>query len=556
MFNFILKVKNKIPHIAVFFFLVIGVIGCSSSNPGTSEQKIYSGTPAYGDTIIEAGIGDARTLVPILASDSASAQICSLVFNGLVKYDKDLNLVGDLAESWEVKEQGLVILFHLRKGVKWHDGVEFTAGDVEFTYKCLINPDVRTPYSGDFEKVKNLEVVDDYTVKITYKEPFSPGLSSWGMNIMPEHILENEDLNTASFARHPIGTGPYKFKEWKTQELIVLTANEDYFEGRPYIDRYIFKVIPDPATMFLELENKGIDSMGLSALQYVRQTETPFFKKEYQKFRYQGFSFTYMGYNLKNKKFADKRVRWAINYAVDRKELIDGILLGMGSECTGPFAPRSWAYNKAIKPTEYNPEKALELLKQAGWTKDGQGNLTKDGEVFEFTIVTSQGNIERKHAAEIIQKRLKQIGMKVKIKIVEWSAFINEFVNKRNFDAILLGWSLSLDPDIYDIWHSSKTKEGEFNFICYKNEEVDRLLEEGRREFDREKRKKIYNRIHELIYNDQPYLFLYNPDSLPIVSSRFKGIKAAPAGISYNFIKWYVPKNLQRYKQQVLGIRW
>ena len=539
--------KNKIPRFAVFFLLCLALSACTKAVEEKRPQSPDLDIAAYGGTIIEAGIGDARTLVPILASDSASGQICSMVFNGLVKYDKDLMLTGDLAEKWQVNKEGLEIIFYLRKNVRWHDGAVFDAQDVEFTYKSLINPKVRTPYSGDFEKVKSLEIIDPYTVKVTYKEAFSPGLASWGMNIMPKHILENEDLNNTQFGRSPIGTGPYKFKEWKTQEFITLVANDHYFEGRPYIDRYIFKVIPDPATMFLELQSRGIDSMGLTSLQYARQTDSAFFKREYQKFRYQGFSYTYMGYNLKNEKFSDVRVRQAINHAVNRKELIDGILLGLGTECTGPFASRSWAYNKNIKPAEYLPVRSLELLREAGWELNTEGFLQKNGEIFEFTIVTNQGNEARKHAAEIIQRRLLKIGIKVKIKVVEWSAFINEFVNKRNFEAILMGWSLSLDPDIYDIWHSSKTKPGEFNFVSYSNEEVDSLLEEGRREFDQQKRQNIYHRIHELIDQDQPYLFLYNPDSLPILSSRIKGVKIAPAGISYNFIKWYVPKSQQRY---------
>lgn len=483
--------KNKIPHFAVFFLFCLSLSACSNNNNLDKPEGKDSGIAAYGDTIIEAGIGDARTLVPILASDSASGQICSMVFNGLVKYDKDLILTGDLAESWEVKENGLVIIFHLRKNVRWHDGAPFSAEDVEFTYKALINPQVRTPYSGDFQKVERMEIIDPYKIKVTYKEAFSPALSSWGMNIMPKHILENEDLNNSAFGRKPIGTGSYKFKEWKTQEFISLEANDDYFEGRPYIDKYIFKIIPDSATMFLELQSRGIDSMGLTSLQYARQTDNSFFRRVYQKFRYQGFSYTYMGYNLNDEKFSDVRVRRAINHAVNRKELIDGILLGLGTECTGPFAARSWAYNTSVSSAQYDPEKSLELMKQAGWVPNKDGILQKNGKIFEFTIITNQGNEERKHAAEIIQRRLQKIGMKVKIKVVEWSAFINEFVNKRNFEAILMGWSLSLDPDIYDIWHSSKTKQGEFNFVGYSNKEVDILLSKGRKEFDQEKEKRF-----------------------------------------------------------------
>ena len=551
--------KKSRQDLAGMFFLIfiVALGGCQNrvtpaekrgDSPSLTARRAGGLTPAYGDAIVVGSIGDARTLVPILASDSASAEICSLVFNSLVKYNKDIELVGDLAESWEVKEGGLVIIFHLRRGVSWHDGEPFTAWDVKFTYEKLIDPRVKTPYSGDFQKVKSLEVIDDYTIKMTYKEPFSPGLSSWGMWVMPHHLLKDENLNNTAFARYPIGTGPYKFKLWKTAERIELVANPDYFEGRPYINRYIYRIIPDSATMFLELHGFGVDYIGLTPLQYRRQTDTLFFSENYQKFRYPSFGYTYMGYNLKDVRFKDIRVRKAIEYAIDKDEIIKGVLLGLGRVCTGPFPPESWAYNRYVKARAYNPKKAKELLKQAGWIdSDGDGWLEKQGEVFEFTLMTNQGNEQRKMVAEIIQRRLAQVGIKVKLKIVEWSSFISEFIDKRRFEAIILGWGLSRDPDLYDIWHSSKTREGEFNFIGYENLEVDRLLEEGRRIFDQEERRKIYHQIHKVLYGDVAYCFLYVPDALPIINERFEGIKVAPLGIGYNFIKWYVPEHKQRY---------
>ncbi len=517
--------------------------------PVRGNSDTPSPVPSYGDTIVVASIGDARTLVPILASDSASSNICSLVFNGLVRYDKDISIIGDLAENWDILEDGLAIVFHLRRDVRWHDGATFTAEDVEFTYKKLVDPNVKTPYSGDFERIKRLEILDDYTVKVTYKEPFSPALASWGMYIMPKHILKKEDLNNTEFSRYPLGTGPYRFKAWRTGEKIELISNEDYFEGRPYIDRYIYRIIPDEATIFLELQTQGVDMSGLTPLQFKRQTGTRFFKKNYRKFKYPSFGYTYMGYNLSDERFRDRRIREAINYAVDKNEIMDGVLLGLGRVCTGPFTPESWAYNKEVKAVPFDPQKARELLKAAGWQDtNSDGWLDKDGKPFEFTVITNQGNLERLRCAEIIQRRLKDIGIKMKIKVIEWSVFVSEFINKRKFEACIIGWSLSRDPDCYDIWHSSKTKEGEFNFIGYKNEEVDSLLIEGRRTFDQDKRREIYHRIHRIIYDEQPCLFLYVPDSLPIVHRRFRGIEVAPLGISYNFIKWYVPKEEQRYR--------
>ena len=168
-----------------------------------------------------------------MATDSASGDICSLVFNGLLKYDKDLHLIGSLAQSWEVKDGGLRIVFHLRKGVRWHDGEPFTSRDVRFTYQKLADPGVRTPFGADFSLIKKLETPDPYTVEVIYKEPFAPALESWTMGIIPEHIFKNGDINNNPANRHPIGTGPYKFVEWKTDEKIVLAANPDYFEGRP-----------------------------------------------------------------------------------------------------------------------------------------------------------------------------------------------------------------------------------------------------------------------------------------------------------------------------------
>jgi len=504
--------------------------------------------PQPGDTLAAGSLGDARSLIPILASDGASQDICGLVFNGLVKYAPDLTLVGDLAQSWDVLEDGLVIVFHLWPNVRWHDGAPFTAEDVRFTYERLIDSAIPTPYGGDFERVQSLEVVDAQTVKVRYKEPFAPALASWGMWMMPKHLLDGADWHTTPFARHPIGTGPYRFKRWKTGELIELVANPDYFEHRPWLDRYVYRIIPDQATMFLELSTQQVDLAGLTPLQYRRQTGTPFFQQHYRKFRYPSFGYTYLGYNLKDPRFADRRVRQALNYAINKQEIIDGVLLGLGRVSSGPFPPESWACNDAVAAAPYDPAKATALLAEAGWIdRDRDGWLDRDGRPFAFTLLTNQGNEPRRQAAEIIQRRLKEIGVRMEIRVYEWSAFLSQFIDTRNFEAVLLGWGLSRDPDLFDIFHSSKTKPGEFNFAGYANEEVDRLIVEGRRTFDQAARQAIYRRIHELIYEDQPYLFLYVPDALPVAHARVRNVVATPIGIGYNLIDWYVPQAEQRY---------
>lgn len=520
--------------------------------------------PAYGDTLVEGTIGEPSILIPMLAGDASSHDVAGLVINGLVKYDKDLTLIGDLAESWDISKDGLIITFYLKKGVKWTDGIEFTADDVMFGYKTIIDEKTPTAYSEDYKQVKKAEVLDKYTFRITYEKPFAPALGTWGnLTVLPKHLLEGKDITKSELGRHPIGMGPFIFSKWTSGQEVILEANPGYFDGKPYIDKYIYRIIPDPATMFLELKAGGIDWMGLTPIQYTRQTNTPYLEKNFKKYRYPVPAYTYMGLNMclrrepetgkcleKHPWFGDKRVRQALAYAIDKQEIVDGVLFGLGSPATGPFVPNTWSYNPNAKKYEYNPEKAKELLAEAGWKDaNGDGILDKDGRPFEFTILTNQGNTVRINTATIIQQRLKKIGIKVKVRTLEWSTFINEFIDKRRFEAVILGWSLGLDPDQYDIWHSSKTKEKEFNFTSYNNPEIDELLEKGRRTFDLEERKKAYFRIHEILADELPYIFLYVPDATPIVHARFKGVEPAPLiGMGYNIYKWYVPEGQQRHK--------
>lgn len=529
----------------IIIIIVTAIVSCNRAR----ETTLYDdpGTPAYGDTIITASIGEASNLIPILAGDSASHDIAGYTYNGLVKYDKNLNIVGVLAESWEVSKDNLSITFHLRKDVKWHDGTPFTAHDVNYTYKVITDPKTPTPYSGDFKPVKEAKAIDDYTFRVTYEKPFAPALQSWSIGILPRHLLEGQDITTSPLVRKPMGTGPYLFKEWITGDRVVLTANDHYFEGKPYVERRITRVIPDLATMFLELKRYAIDMMGLTPLQALKQTDYPGFRREFNKYKYLGFSYVYLGYNLKHELFKDKRVRKAITYAINKQEIIEGILLGQGVEATGPYKPDMWAYNGNVRRYEYSKEKALALLKDAGFEQSRNGALVRGGKPFEFTILVNQGNDVRIRTAELIQKRLRDVGIAVKIRTIEWATFVNEFIDKRNFEAVILGWSFGPEPDLFDMWHSSKQGPKEFNFISFENQEVDDLIMRARHTMDQELRKRCYFRIQEILAEEQPYTFLFIPYSLVAVHKRIKGIEPAPAGIAYNNLEWYVPKDQMRY---------
>lgn len=533
------------PLLLVAFLLVAA---CSRNSSPVSRPVDKREKPVYGDSIVEGTIGEASTLIPILATDASSHEVSSLIYNGLVKYDKNLKLVCDLAESFSVSPDGLKITFKLRRGVKWHDGAPFTSRDVLYTYRVVIDPGTPTAYSEDFKQVKGVSAPDYHTVIVTYARPFAPALASWGTSILPAHLLEGKDITKSPLARKPVGTGPYRFREWVPMQKIVLEANPDYFEGRPYIARYVYRIIPDLSTMYMELKAGSIDLMNLTPVQYMRQTISRQFAARFNKYRYSSSSYVYMGYNLRHPLFKEKLVRQAITAAINKDELIHGVLFGMGCKAYGPIPPGRWAFNPKIKDIPYDPRRAMQLLARAGWReRNGEGILVKGGRPFSFTILTNQGNQQRLLTAQIIQQRLRYVGVDVKIRVVEWAAFLKEFVDKGNFDVVLLGWTTSLDPDMFDVWHSSKTKPGELNFIGFKNDEVDRLLVEGRSTFDIKKRKRAYYRIQEILADEQPYTFLYVPDALPVVSARVRGVEPAPAGISHNLIRWYVPKSEQLY---------
>ena len=513
--------------------------GCSS------QQR----NPDAGETIVFAMLGDASYLNPVLAGDSASAEINDLVYNGLVKYDKDLVLVGDLALSWEVRDGGKTIIFKLRENVKWHDGRPFTADDAVFTYQCLVNPDIISPRSGRFKMIESVEAPDAHTLVVKYSMAYSPALESWGLGLIPRHIFDQGDFDKNPANRKPVGTGAYRFVKWVSGEQIVLEKNSEYFEETGNISRIIYRIIPDSSVQFLELRKQGIDSMGLTPHQYKYNTDDEGFSGNYNKFRYPAFQYAYMGYNLKNPLFEDRIVRRAISRAIDKKAIVDAVLLGYGGQIHSNYPPSSWAYNPDVEKFGYDPARAMALLDEAGWKdSDGDGWRDRNGRKFAFTLLTNQGNKTREEAATIIQSQLKDVGIEVSIRILEWATLINRHIDRRDFDAVVLGWSLAVDPDCYSLWHSSEARAGGFNFVSYKNPEVDALIEKGRMSFDREERKMIYGRIQELIAGDQPYCFLYAPDSLTVVASRFRGIEPTRAGISHNFLKWYVPEDLIKYK--------
>ncbi len=514
-------------------------------NSATSE--VISESQDYGGRFVTGSIGEASNLIPYLATDSASHEVAGMLYVSLLRYDKNLRVEPYAAEWYSVEEEGKLIRFRLRPGMLWEDGVELTADDVEFTWKIVTDPKTASPYAENFLAVKEFTKTGKYSFEVRYEKYFARSLSSWMNSILPKHILEGQDLRQTSFSRKPVGAGPYRLSSWVPGTSLTLTASPTYFDGEPYIQEVVYRIIPDISTMFLETRAGKLDMMGLSPQQYLRQTVSKEWQENYRKYKYLSSSYVFMGFNMLHPFFKDIKVRRAISYAIDREGIVKGVLMGQGITSFGPYKPGTWAYHKSLQPIVQDSAKAKALLAEAGFVDtNNDGILEKDGKDFTFTLLTNQGNEQRILTAIVIQSQLKDIGIKVDIRTVEWAAFIKEFVDKGQFDAVILAWTMGQDPDIYEVWHSSKAKSGGLNFTRYINAEVDSLLEAARATPDMEKRTALYARLQEVFHEEQPYCFLFVPYALPIVQARFHGIEAALAGIMYNFEKWWVPKNEQR----------
>ncbi len=470
-------------------------------------------------------------LNPLIATDSSSHEITNWIFSSLLTYDKDGKIKCELADSYEFKDD-ITLLFTLKKGITWSDGEPFSSEDVIFTYDLITSPKIYTPYADQFRYVKSVKALDKYRVEVKYKEPYFKALEVWMSSIVPKHILESEkEIMTSKFNQHPIGTGKYTLNGFEISKDIELFANERYFEHKPNIDKLVYHFIPDPSTTFLMLKSQKLDLGGLDPLQIERQIDQDF-RDHFSIYEEPSMSYTYMGFNLKNPKFQNPKVREAISLAIDRKEMVDILFFGHGEICHGPFMPKTFAFNEKIKAPIQNLKKAKKLLKEAGYNEKNP---------LSFEITTNSNNKTRVYATQIIQHQLAKVGIKVTIRAMEWQAFLNTVVTPRNFEVVVLGWGLGLMPDAYSIWHSEGIKKGGFNFVGYKNDKVDALIKKGEKTVDREKLGVIYREIFKLIVHDNPYIFLYIPNSITVVNKNIKNVSPSIIGVTHNLIDWIKP---------------
>lgn len=467
---------------------------------------------------------------PILSTDSASSEITKWLFNALVTYDKDGKVIPELCESYQFIDD-TTLVFHLKRDVTWSDGVPFSAKDIVFTYETILSPTIYTPYSSGFMHILHVKSLDDFTVEVKYKYPYFKALEVWMMEILPQHLLKDEkDLMTSKFNQAPLGTGPYTLGSFSISKDIVLEANKNYFIHKPNLDKIIFHYLPDKSAEFLMLKSKKLDVGSLTPLQLERQIDDEL-KKNYTIYEDIAHNFSYLGFNLQNEKFKNPKVREALSLAIDRQELVDILYFGHGKVCNGPFLPGTGAFNETVKSPKPDIKRAKELLKEAGYDENHP---------LEFELSTSASG-SGSYSAQILQHQLKKSGVIMKLRIMEWQAFLNTVIMPRKFEAVLMGWALGLKPDAYSIWHSESQKKGGFNFIGYHNDEVDTLIKKAEKVVDQEKFDAIYKEIFAKIVQDNPYLFLVIPNSITVVNKEISPVSNSMIGVMHNTIDWMKP---------------
>jgi len=508
--------------------------------------------PSRGGVLLWRMEAEPGTLNPLTATDLYEQVINSFILESLLSTDiKTGELEPGLAESWEVADDKVTFTFHMRKNATFHDGHPVTADDVIYTLDRIMDPKVDAPvlrsyYSG----MESYEKLDDFTVRIKWKEPYFLALEFvGGVQALPRHILDDgTDFNTHPFGRRPVGSGPYRFVEWETGRKIRIERYEDYWGEEPYLDGIYWKIITEEEVALRVLKKGELDFIRrVPPSLWIRQNSKSFLQK-FNKLYYDYPTYNYIGWNMRKPMFADKRVRQALTMLLNRPVIRKEVYHCLATIADGPFYPKFGYSDPSIEPWPYDPGRAKELLAEAGWKDtDGDGVLDREGEPFRFELSFTSGVPEWERLAVIYQQDLKKAGIDMKIRTFEWATFLQN-VSQWKFDASALSWALPSKPDPYQVWHSSQADiVGSSNHVGYKNEEVDRLIELNRREFDEEKRKEYCRKIHRVLHEEQPYTFVMVRMELSVLDKRVRGVIPYPIRPVFEFDKWYIPETLRKH---------
>jgi peptide/nickel transport system substrate-binding protein len=460
---------------------------------------------------------DADFLDPRLTKNTSGFRIRELAFNGLVAINPDFTPVPDLAEKWD-NPSDTTWVFHLRQGVKFHDGTDLTASDVKYTYESVIDPTFSSPSRAFYLTVDKVDATDKNTVTFTLKSPFAPFLSYMDLAIVPQAAAQKSDFGTK-----PTGTGPFKVDTWSTGDSIDLSAYDGFYGGRPNLDRVQVKVVPDNSARVVGLESGDLDFVQspVSPQDVARVQSAGKLKVD----RTPAAGYTYVNLNTADPILSDKRVRQALSHLVNKQQIIDTIYKGIGKPANGPIVPGMWAYSADVPSFDYNPETAKQLLDSAGWMAGADGMRSKDGQKLSLTVRTHSEDPDRKQLIQVLQSEFQKVGIDATTNTVEFPALFQD-VQDGKFQVAVIGWLNLSDPDRATF--RQFTSDGTANYGKYKNDQVDMLLKEARTTLDQSKAKTLYTDAVKQIVDDAPYIFVQYQEYIAMYTPKLQGYVVNP----------------------------
>ncbi|MCW9058990.1 MAG: peptide-binding protein [Gammaproteobacteria bacterium] len=528
-----------------------------------TEQADY----AQGDWLVRAFGTGLSTITPLVSSDAYASEVQSYVLESLLSRDPDtLEWQGLIARDWSISEDGLTITFRMRPDVTFSDGVPMTAEDVVFSFDFIMNEAIAAPRARAYmEKLEKVEALGEHEVAFTFAEPYFNSLSlAGGMAIMPRHFyahyLETPEVFNQSRGLL-LGSGPYRLANPETwtpdQGLVELERNPRYWGPvDPSFNRVLWKVIENDSARLTTFRNGEIDVYAARPREYQQLLDDEQLRERTRNYEYMSptAGYVYIGWNQerdgKPTRFADRRVRQAMSHLTDIDRIIEEIMLGYAEPAVSPFNPRSEQHDPSLSPYLFDMQRAIALLGEAGYTeRNREGILVDaDGKPFEFSLVFFQDNEDTRRIVLFLKDLYARAGILMHPRPTEWSVML-DLLNRKDFDAITLGWTSGVETDIYQMFNSDQTVAGGDNFISYRNPELDRLMDAARAEVDEDKRMPLWRAAERILHEDQPYTFLMRRQTLAFVDRRIHNLEQTRLGLNLGMVpvEIYVPLEAQKY---------